>query len=310
MKWIKPLGIILLILVTIIAFNYKNDLTHDLVKSKYANESSKFMSLLGMNVHYRDEGILNDTLPLVMIHGLSSSLHTWDSLAVRIKDKKRIIRMDLPGFGLTGPNPERDYSIVYFNRFIDSFLNKLQIKQCILVGNSLGGNIAWNQSLLTPEKVHAIVLINSAGYPRKNEKGNLGFKLASIPVLNSLITKITPKSLIKKSLEDAYFDKTKIQPELVDRYYDLLLHEGNRKATLDLFKQRKFPSSENIKNVNCPTLIIWGQNDQMIDVENAYKFNSDIKNSQLKIIPSSGHVPMEETPDEVYKSILSFINWR
>ncbi len=308
MKWIKALGIVLFILLAIIAFNYTNDLSHDTVKSKYANESSKFMPVLGMNVHYRDEGLPNDTLPLVMIHGLSSSLHTWDSLVVRLKDKKRIIRMDLPGFGLTGPNPEHDYSIAYFNRFIDSFLARLQIKQCILVGNSLGGNIAWNQSLLTSDKVHAIVLINSAGYPRKNEKGNLGFKLASIPVLNLLITKITPKSLIKKSLEDAYFDKGKIKPVLVNRYYDLLLHEGNRKATLDLFKQRKFPSLENIKNVNCPTLIIWGENDQMIDVENAYKFNSDIKNSQLKIIPSSGHVPMEETPDQVYNSILSFIN--
>jgi len=307
MKWIKGLGLMLFIIFIIIAINYRNDQPHDLVKSKYANQSSKFLSVLGMNVHYRDDGLLEDTLPLVMIHGLSSSLHTWDSLVVRLKDKKRMIRMDLPGFGLTGPNPGHDYSIAYYNQFIDSFLNKLHIKKCILVGNSLGGNIAWNQSLLNIEKIHTIVLINSAGYPRKNEKGNLGFTLAALPFFNSLITKITPKSLIKKSLEDAYFDKTKIQSDLVDRYYDLLLHEGNRKAIIELFKQRKFLSSDNIKNVHCPTLIIWGQNDQMIDVENAYQFNTDIKNSQLHIIPSSGHIPMEETPDEVYRILVGML---
>lgn len=307
MKAIKVVGILSCILILIVALNYKSDTPHNTLLSKYTSPSSTFIPVLGMNVHYRDEGLQEDTLPLVMIHGLSSSLHTWDSLVVRLKDKKRIIRMDLPGFGLTGLNPTNDYSVAYFNRFIDSFLTKLQIKQCILVGNSLGGNIAWNQSLLNPEKIYALVLINSAGYPRKKEKGNLGFKLASIPILNLLITKITPKSLIRKSLEDAYFDKAKIQPELVDRYYNLLLHEGNRKATLELFKQRKFPSSENVKKVSCPTLIIWGKNDQMIDVENAYKFNTDINNSHLTIIPNSGHVPMEETPEEVTKSIVNFI---
>jgi len=308
MKWKKILGIILLVIITIISLTYKKDLPNDFLKSKYTNKSSRFLSTLGISVHYRDEGIAEDTLPLVMIHGLSSSLHTWDSLVVRLKDKKRIIRMDLPGFGLTGANPGRNYSIAFYNQFIDSFLNKLHVKKCIIIGNSLGGNIAWSQSILNVERVHSIVLINSAGYLRKNEKGNIGFKLASIPILKNLITKTLPKLIVKKSLEDAYFDKTKITSELVDRHYDLLLHEGNREAMIELIRQRKASSSASINRVSCPTLIIWGGNDQMIDVENAYKFNRDIKNSQVHIISSSGHVPMEETPAEVFKILITVLN--
>jgi len=112
------------VLITLIVF-YQGEIPVEKLKGKYADGHSQFMPLMGMNIHYRDEGNTADSLPLLLIHGTSSSLHTWDSLVNRLSPFKRIIRLDLPAFGLTGPNPGQDYSIGFYNRVIDSFLIRL-----------------------------------------------------------------------------------------------------------------------------------------------------------------------------------------
>ena len=294
-------------LIILLLIFHKGDTPRVDVIQKYAGSPSKFMPLMGMEVHYRDEGDPQDSFPILLLHGLSSSLYTWDSLTSMLSEKKRVIRIDLPGFGLTGPDPEQAYSIDYYNRFIDSFMIKMNINQYIIAGNSFGGNIAWNQALYRPEKIRKLILINSAGYPRTKEKGNIGFKLAAIPVLGEVIKKVTPRALVKKSLKDAYSDDNKISEAITNRYYDLLLCEGNRQALIDIFKQRAVPNPDNIKNVHAPTLIIWGKDDQMIDVSNGLRFNQDIQGSLSRIIDHSGHVPMEETPQAVYQAMINFV---
>ena len=303
----KIVLVVFLGILALLAFLFKSDIPFEELKNKYTNEQSKFINIQGVNVHYRDEGNRNDSTPLVLIHGTSSSLHTWDSIVPALVGKKRIIRLDLPAFGLTGPHPKRDYSIDFYNQFIDSFLNAIGVQEYVIAGNSLGGSIAWNQALAYPNKVKQLVLINSGGYPKKNEKGNIGFKLASTPVVGDVLLKFTPRGIIRKSVEDVYSDKTKVSEDLVQRYFDLLLREGNRQATLDIFKQRKFGSSEKIKNIQTSTLIIWGEDDQLIDVSNAYLFEKDIRNSQLVIIPKTGHVPMEENPLAFLAAFNKFI---
>ena len=303
----KIVLVVFLGILALLAFLFKSDIPFEELKNKYTNEQSKFINIQGVNVHYRDEGNRNDSTPLVLIHGTSSSLHTWDSIVPALVGKKRIIRLDLPAFGLTGPHPKRDYSIDFYNQFIDSFLNAIGVQEYVIAGNSLGGSIAWNQALAYPDKVKQLILINSGGYPKKNEKGNIGFKLASIPVVGDVLVKFTPRALIRKSIEDVYSDKAKVNEVMVQRYFDLLLREGNRNATLDIFKQRKFGSSEKIKNIQTSTLIIWGEDDQLIDVSNAYLFEKDIRNSQLVIIPKTGHVPMEENPLAFLAAFNKFI---
>ncbi|MEY3541565.1 MAG: hypothetical protein RLZZ204_377 [Bacteroidota bacterium] len=298
---------VIIVFIAVLAFVYKRDIPLEELKKQYTNEQSKFIFIDGVNVHYRDEGNKNDSLPLVLIHGTSSSLHTWDSIVPALLNKKRIIRLDLPAFGLTGPHSGRNYSIAFYNQFINSFLSAIGVEEYIIAGNSLGGSIAWNQALSYPDKVKQLVLVNSSGYPKKNEKGNIGFKLASMPVIGDVLVKFTPRSLIRKSVEDVYADKSKVNEQLVQRYYDLLLREGNRQATLDIFKQRKYASSEKIKSIHTPTLIIWGEEDQLIDVSNAYLFKKDIQGSELVIIPKTGHVPMEENPSVFLTALNKFI---
>lgn len=298
---------VVVVLMAVLSFLYKSDIPLEELKKQYTNEESKFINIDGVNVHYRDEGNKNDSLPLVLIHGTSSSLHTWDSIVPTLLNKKRIIRLDLPAFGLTGPHSGRNYSIAFYNQFINSFLSAIGVEEYIIAGNSLGGSIAWNQALSYPDKVKQLVLVNSSGYPKKNEKGNIGFKLASMPVIGDVLVKFTPKSLIRKSIEDVYADKAKVNEQLIQRYYDLLLREGNRQATLDILKQRKYASSEKIKSIPTPTLIIWGEEDQLIDVSNAYLFKKDIQGSELVIIPKTGHVPMEENPSAFLTALNKFI---
>lgn len=307
------LGISIAVLL-IVAFSVygQRDIPLEKIKAKYANTASKYLPLMGMEVHYRDEGNPSDSFPLVLIHGTSSSLHTWDSLVsimlTHTHYKKRIIRFDLPAFGITGPNPENYYAGDYYVRFLDSFLNKMHIQKCALAGNSLGGSIAWQYSVAHPEKIGKLILIDAGGYPKKNEKGSLGFKLATIPVINNLLLVITPKFLIRKSLETVFYDNRLISDAIVTRYYEMLLREGNRAATLSLFKNRTVLLPDPIKTITQPTLILWGDKDHLIDVDNAYLFQKDIKGSTLTIYKNIGHTPMEEAPQLVAASIESFLN--
>lgn len=275
----------------------------------YTTPASRFMPVMGMQVHYRDEGIRSDSLPLILLHGMSSSLNTWDSVVIQLASKKRVICLDLPGFGLTGPSPENTYNFDYYNRFIDSFTNRLNIRQFILAGNSMGGAISWNYALHNPTGVARLILIDASGYPSKGEKGSLGFRIASTPVINNLLLYITPKALVRKSLETVYVDQSRITDAQVVRFHDMAIREGNRTAAMHIFKGsfRTTKQKGRIDQVKTPTLILWGEKDNLISVENARLFHQDIKGSQVEIYPNVGHVPMEEIPGKVAASILNFV---
>jgi pimeloyl-ACP methyl ester carboxylesterase len=274
----------------------------------YANKDSKFMDILGMKVHYRDEGVATDSVPLILLHGMSSSLNTWDSVVIDLKPHKRVISLDLPGFALTGPSPENAYNFPYYSKFIDSFTTRLQIKRFILVGNSMGGAISWNYALHNPSRLAKMVLIDAAGYPKKGESGSLGFKLASTPVINNLLLYVTPKALVRKSLETVYYDQSRVTDEQVERFHDVAIREGNREAALQIFKGSFKGDPNQIKSIKTPTLILWGDKDNLIGVNNVDNFLKDIQGSKAEIYKNIGHVPMEEVPGKVASSILRFLN--
>jgi pimeloyl-ACP methyl ester carboxylesterase len=298
---------LLLIIIAVLAVLYKADRPAGEIEKKYADSTSRFLDIMGMRVHYRLEGDPTDSTPLVLIHGTSSSLHTWDSIVPALRENRRILRMDLPGFGLTGPSPDRIYGMERYHQFLDSLFNRLDIRQCILGGNSLGGLIAWTYALHDSVRVKGLVLIDAAGYPKGKEEGNIGFKLAAMPGVGRTLSKFTPKILIRKSLEGSYGDPSKINETMVDRYYDLLLREGNREAVIDMFGSRKPAAYEQIATIRMPTLIIWGDRDRLIDVSNADRFHKDIPGSRLLVIKGSGHVPMEESPREVLAALKNFL---
>ena len=305
----KIIGVIVGIILILLLVICERDRPVEELIPLYTNQSSQFMPLLGMKVHYRDEGVLSDSVPILLLHGMSSSLNTWDSVVLVLKKTKRVISMDLPGFGLTGPSPENTYNFDYYNKFIDSFTARLQIKQFILAGNSMGGAISWNYALHNPNAVSKLILIDASGYPKKDESGSLGFKIASTPVINNLLLYATPKALVRKSLETIYYDQSRITDAQVERFHDVAIREGNRAAALQIFKGSFATTKKKglISQVTTPTLILWGEKDNLISVENVKRFTEDIKGSRAEIYPNVGHVPMEEVPEKVAQSILGFI---
>jgi pimeloyl-ACP methyl ester carboxylesterase len=293
------------ILAVLILIFRAPDISPEKLTSKYTNDASRFLTISGMQVHYRDEGPKEDKLPLVLIHGTSSSLHTWDSLVILIPEK-RCIRLDLPGFGITGPDPHRDYSIEHTVQVVDELLKTLKVDSCIIAGNSLGGYIAWSYAL-EHERAKKLILIDAAGFNSEKKGKNLAFQLARIPVVNQILKIVTPRSIVRKSLEQSYGDPSKVTDNLVDRYFELNCRTGNRQALLDRFKLRFTGDTSRIKEIQIPTLILWGQKDQLIPVSQADKFEAALPHSQKIIYPQLGHVPMEEAPALVAGSIRNWL---
>jgi pimeloyl-ACP methyl ester carboxylesterase len=297
----------LLIVAFIIIFSHR-DIPLDDLKIKYANSNSSFVAVNKMDVHFRDEGVQTDTILIVLIHGTGASLHTFNSWSDRLKKSNRIIRVDLPAYGLTGPFPDENYTMANYTAFLKDFLIALNIKQCVLAGNSLGGAIAWNFTLEQPSMVTKLILINASGYPIASKSVPIAFSLAKIPVINKLLTFITPRFLVRSSVENVYFDNSKVTDLVVERYFNLTLRAGNRKAFVDRLKIPKDTSThKNIKNIQQPTLILWGAEDLLIPVENAYKFQEDLPNNTLVILENTGHTPMEESPLESLAPVISFL---
>jgi pimeloyl-ACP methyl ester carboxylesterase len=284
------------------------DRSVDDLNTVYAPAPSKFIRVMGMDVHYRDEGNPTDSLPLVLIHGTGSSLHTFEAWAAALRENRRVVRMDLPGFGLTGPFPDRNYAMEQYVQFVAAFLAARDIGHCILAGNSLGGQIAWNFTLEHPDKVAKLILIDASGYAIKSTSVPLAFKIARTPVLNKILTFITPRAVVASSVLNVYADKSKVTDALVDRYFDLSLRGGNRQALIDRM-QMPFDSGavRQIKTIHQPTLILWGDQDGLIPLESAYRFQKDLPNDTLVILKNSGHVPMEEDPEESLEAVLGFI---
>ena len=305
LKIILGFGVFIVLIVSF--FGYQ-DIPLRQLKEKYTDSNSFFVRIGEMDIHYRDQGDKKDSIPIVLIHGTASSLHTYDNWVSKLAINHRVIRMDLPGYGLTGPFPNRDYSYNNYVAFLKVFFEKIGIKSCILAGNSLGGNIAWRFTTEYSEMVDKLILIDAAGYPMKSKSIPLAFKIAQIPVIQDIFTFISPKFIAKASVKNVYKDKTKVNKKLVARYFELTLREGNRQALVDRFKVKYDTiSHKKIKLIYQRTLILWGEDDELIPSEMAYLFHKDLPNDTLVILKDVGHVPMEENPNKSLKPFIEFL---
>ena len=302
------LSFLILALAGFIVAYWAPDLPVDSLKARWAPPPSTFIAVEGMQIHIRDEGPRNDPTPLVLIHGTSASLHTWDGWVAGISKQRRVIRFDLPGFGLTGPAPDNDYSLQRYARFVAATLDALKLERVVLGGNSLGGQIAWATALTYPERIERLVLVDAAGYPFRSESVPIGFRIARMPGLSRLMESILPRTMIESSVKNVYGNPAAVTPELVDRYYDLARREGNRRALVRRFQQNKPGElADRIPTLRLPVLILWGARDHLVPLENGRRFNRDIPGSQLKVFDDLGHVPQEEDPERTAEAVANFI---
>jgi pimeloyl-ACP methyl ester carboxylesterase len=291
---------------------YTPDVPAEKLRKKYAHPESKYMDIDGMQVHYRDEGDKNDTIPLVLIHGTASSLHTWDACVDVWKKSRRVIRFDMPGFGLTGPNPSKNYTLDYYVSFVIKALDKLGVNTFYIAGSSWGGAITWVTALKHPNRVKKMIILNSdTNAYFKLGKGAVGFnliiKLGSNPFLRFFPRYFTPPASITQSVKGVYYDRSKIKPETYELYKDFTLREGNREALIGRLTTPYTNYINQLKDIKTPTLVIWGRHDGVVPVEIAEIFRKGLPNNKTVILENSGHIPMEENPEIVAPMIEEFI---
>lgn len=283
------------------------DLELATVKTRYANGESEFIQLdglqQGIELHYRDEGD-RDKPVLFLLHGIMASLHTWDGWVETLQDDFRLIRMDIPGFGLTGPYADGIYNIERAVDMVDQLSDKLGIESFFIAGNSMGGYISWNFASAHPEKVDRLILLDAAGYPFKPP---MMLELLRTPVLKDSMAYITPRFIVTQTLNEVYGDAAKVTDQVIDRYHDLMLREGNREAVVSVFASIAHVESSPIKQLKVPTLIQWGEADAWIPLANSEKFAADIEDAKTIVYPGVGHIPMEEIPQQSANDAKDFL---
>lgn len=283
--------------------------------ARWAQPPSKFMAVQGLQVHLRDEGprdtgapgTPDSALPIVLLHGTSASLHTWDGWARDLRGERRVVRFDLPGFALTGPNAQEDYSIAAYVKFVTAMVDSLGIHRFVLAGNSLGGQIAWATAAALPDRVAKLILVDASGYGLDPKSVPLGFVLAGTPLVRDLMAYTLPRGIVENSVRSVYGHPEKVTPELVDLYFDMTQRAGNRRALSRRIQQGYAGEVTQIKALKLPTLILWGGRDRLISPDHGQRFATDISGSRLVVFDDLGHVGQEEDPERTVAEVKRFL---
>ncbi len=308
--WLVLAGVLFFGAIGVVA-TWAPDVPVEELKGRWAPPPSRFIEVNGMQVHLRDEGPHDDPAPIVLLHGTSASLHTWQGWAVALRDQRRVIRFDLPGFGLTGPNLQDDYSIAADVLFVRAVMDKLGVQRFVLAGNSLGGLVAWTVAARMPDRVDRLILVDSAGYPPQSlaarQEVPLGFRIARMPWLRRLTNYILPRGVIETTLRQLYGNPAKVTADQVDLYSDMARRAGNRDALARRLDQARPANLSLLEVIRAPTLIIWGGRDRLLPVEMGRHFEHDIPGSRLVVFEDLGHIPQEEDPQRTVAAVKRFL---
>lgn len=301
-------GLLIASLALLVGWSYAPDRPVQALVARWAPPPSDFIELDGQLVHLRDEGRRDDPLPIVLLHGTGASLHTWQGWSATLRSRHRVISVDLPGFGLTGPNANGDYRGDTYARFALRLMDALKIHRFVLAGNSLGGEVAWRTAAMAPQRVARLILIDASGYAFQPENPPVWLALARLPGISHLVGWLTPRWLVERSVRRAYGDPSKVTSELVDRYHELTLREGNRRALAQRLQQLEPGVHANrIATLRLPTLILWGGRDRLETPHHARRFQHDIPGSRLVIFDDLGHLPHEEGPSRTVQAAQAFL---
>jgi pimeloyl-ACP methyl ester carboxylesterase len=283
---------------------YTPDKPRAALEAKYGVSPADYVDAAGMRLHVRDTGP-RDAPAVILLHGFGASLLTWDAWADLLSDRFRVIRYDLPGFGLTGPDPTGDYTDARGVGVLLALMGRLGIARASIIGNSMGGKLAWTFAAEHPERVEKLVLVSPDGFASPGfEYG----KKPDVPFIVRLLPYVLPDSMLRSSLVPAYADRAFLTDELVTRYRDMMLAPGVRSAIVARMQQYLPEDPEpQLRGIKAPTLLIWGEKDGMIPFANAQDYLRAIPNSRLVSFPDLGHIPQEEAPERSLAPVRQFL---
>ena len=297
-RWPLALLAVAGVLLGAILWAYAPDLPPDVLVQRYAGNGSTFVDVGGVRTRVRDTGPPAgnpNAVPLVLLHGSLESLDVWDGWIAALAPRARVIAVDLPGHGLTGTWERDEYTIDAYADFVEVLADTLHLDRFALAGHSMGGAVAWTFASTRPERVSRLILVDSAGYPGTG-RAPLSVQLARLPVIGGIGIYFKPDSHARTTLLDVYADPALVTPERVNRYAELQRYPGNRHATLSRVRNQEALDPSTLKRLDVPTLILWGARDKWVPPADAFRFQNDIKGSQLALFENAGHNPMEEEP--------------
>ena len=281
------------------------DKSRALLESKYLDAPTDLIDVAGVKLHVRHSGA--KTAPaVILIHGFGASLHTWEPWAKVLATNHRVIRFDLPGSGLSSPDPTGNYTDARSMQVLIALMDKLGVAKASIIGNSIGGRIAWTFAATHPERVDKLLLVSPDGFASHGfEYG----KPPEVPGSMKLMRYVLPKFMLKMSLQPAYADPKLLTDELTNRYFDLMLAPGSRDALLARMAQTTLVDPVPLlKRIQAPTLLLWGEQDGMIPFANSDEYLKAIPNVKLVSLNGVGHLPHEEAPERSVVPVSEFLN--
>jgi pimeloyl-ACP methyl ester carboxylesterase len=297
-------AIILLLLAAAFWALWTPDLNRAYLDGRYLQSPADMVEVLDQRLHVRDSGP-KSAPAVVFIHGFGSSLHTWEPWAQSLSADLRVLRLDLPGSGLSPPDARNDYSDARSVALIKALMDARGIEKASIVGHSIGGRIAWKFAASEPQRVNKLVLIAPDGFASPGfEYG----KPVELPAVMGMMRWIAPRWLVRMSLEPAYANPSALDDEILTRYYELMRAPGAREALLARMRQTLLSDPlPQLRRIVAPTLLVWGREDAMIPVTNAADYQGAIAQNSLVTLGSMGHLPMEERPDEALSAVSKFL---
>lgn len=273
------------------------------LEAKYMTTADRFVEIDGVRVRVREEGPASGA-PIVLVHGFTFSLETWDAWARSLARDYRVIRYDLAGHGLTGPDPARRYSPMERAEFLSRLFDELELGPAVIAGNSLGGMIAWRFAAMNPERVAALVLVSPSAYPLNG----VGDEAASPPPAMQAFLKTAPEAGVAASVGFIYADASKVSPKRLELLRDMMRRRGNGDAFVQSIEQFVLPDPTNdLRSIAAPTLIMWGSEDRVVPPEHGDRLAADIPGSKLVTFQGAGHVLQEEAPEETLTVLRDFL---
>jgi pimeloyl-ACP methyl ester carboxylesterase len=217
----------------------------------------------------------------------------------------RVIRFDLPGAGLSASDPAGDYSDARSLELLNALMDKFDIQRAALVGNSIGGRIAWKFASQYPQRVSALILISPDGFASPGVEYG---KQPDVPAALNAMQYVLPKPMLRSNLALAYGDPNRLTDASVTRYYDLMLAPGVRAAMIARMRQSVLEDPvPRLLRIQAPTLLLWGEKDAMIPFSNSADYLKVLSRGSLVSFPRLGHVPHEESPSESVVPALKFL---
>lgn len=273
------------------------------LEALYVTESDAFMDIAGARVRVRREGSITNP-PLILIHGFTLSLESWDAWSEILQEEYYVIRYDLLGHGLTGPDEQSRYSAPERAEFLQAVMDELGIERATLAGNSLGGQIAWLFAASNPDRVDRLILVSAGGYSINGVED----EPVAPPMIARAYFLLAPEFLIEQAAQFVYADPSQLTENRLTVVRDMMRREGNGQAFLDQINEFTLPDpTETLSNMQVPTLVLWGGRDATIPVDHAHRFHAALPSSELAVFDDLGHAPHEEAPRETALALTEFL---